>query len=67
MTERIELASRRNDEGASTVEYGLLTGAIATVVLAVAISLGTWVNAMFQDTCDRIDQTGTGVVADGSC
>lgn len=39
---------RRQDEGASAVEYGLLIAAVAAVVAVVAMSLGGVVSAMFE-------------------
>jgi pilus assembly protein Flp/PilA len=39
---------RRDEEGASLVEYGLLVGLIAVVCLAAVTLLGVNVNAMFQ-------------------
>jgi pilus assembly protein Flp/PilA len=67
MTRPMKLSSQRVDEGAAAVEYGLLVAAIAAVVLAVTFVIGTWAKGTYQDACDQIDQTGTGVVADGSC
>jgi pilus assembly protein Flp/PilA len=49
------LARRRDDEGASGVEYGLLIAAIAAVIVALAFAIGTFVHNGFQKTCDELD------------
>ena len=41
------------DEGASAVEYGLLLGAIAAVIIAVVFALGGQVVSLFSDTCSK--------------
>lgn len=53
--------SRRNEEGASAVEYGLLVAAIAALIVLVVFALGKIINTSFQDTCDTIaSESGTG-------
>ena len=37
------LARRRDDEGASGVEYGLLVAAIAAVIVGLAFAIGVFV------------------------
>ena len=49
------LARRREDEGASGVEYGLLVAAIAAVIVALAFAIGAFVNNAFKTTCDQLD------------
>jgi Flp pilus assembly pilin Flp len=55
------------DGGAAAVEYGFLVSGIATVVLVITVVLGTWVKGVLHETCDRIDQTGTGVMTGEGC
>ena len=43
------------DLGASSVEYALLIGAIAAVIVFTVFMLGGAVRSLFQDTCGRID------------
>ena len=51
---------RPNDErGASAVEYALLLAAIAAVIVIIVFALGGAVQALFSDTCDRIDNEVT--------
>jgi pilus assembly protein Flp/PilA len=38
---------RRNEEGATAVEYGLLVGLIAAVIIAAVTLLGTQINTLF--------------------
>jgi pilus assembly protein Flp/PilA len=44
-----------NDEtGATAIEYGLLVGLIAAVIVAVVGFLGTEINAKFQQVCTAL-------------
>jgi pilus assembly protein Flp/PilA len=45
---------RRNQAGASAVEYGLLAVAIAAVIVLIAFALGGLVQELFGDTCDSV-------------
>jgi len=51
------LALARRDDGASAVEYGLLVAAIAAVIVAIVFALGGIIENVFQDTCERIEQS----------
>jgi pilus assembly protein Flp/PilA len=44
----------RDDSGASAVEYGLIVGAIAAVVVAAAVGLGRVVEGTFSESCETI-------------
>ncbi len=48
------LLARRDDEGASAVEYGLLVAAIAALIVIVVFALGKVVNEVFKKTCDNV-------------
>jgi pilus assembly protein Flp/PilA len=54
---------RRNEEGASAVEYGLLVALIAAVVVLAVYAIGQLVHKGFQDTCSGIQK---GVTASGA-
>ena len=56
------LMNRRNDEGASAVEYGLLVAAIAAVIVALVFALGGVIQGAFQTTCNTI-KTGAASTA----
>lgn len=56
----------RNERGASAVEYGLLVGGIAAVIVTIVFFLGDNVKEMFSDTCDSV-QAETGVGAATTC
>jgi pilus assembly protein Flp/PilA len=43
-----ERFEKRNDRGATAVEYGLLVGLIAVVIIVAVTALGGKLNALFQ-------------------
>ncbi len=45
---------RRNEEGASAVEYGLLVALIAAVIVLAVFALGTLVTDTFKQTCSSV-------------
>jgi pilus assembly protein Flp/PilA len=47
-------AVRRDDEGATAVEYGLLVALIAAIIVGVVTILGTEIQGAFQDVVDAI-------------
>lgn len=51
--------TRRNEEGASAVEYGLLVALIAAVIVVAVFSLGGLVKSTFTNTCKGISSTAT--------
>ncbi len=46
--------ARRDERGASAVEYGLLVAGIAGIIVLTVFVFGAQVGALFQDTCDSI-------------
>jgi len=56
---------RRDEQGASAVEYGLLVAAIAAVIVIIVFALGGMVRDAFDSSCDTI--AGTAQVNDGTC
>lgn len=48
------LQERRDEAGASAVEYGLLVAAIAALIVLIVFALGGVVNDVFKDTCTEI-------------
>ena len=52
------IQKRRNEEGASAVEYGLLVAAIAALIVLIVFALGGVVQEAFTDTCDTIVSEG---------
>jgi pilus assembly protein Flp/PilA len=46
---------RRDEKGASAVEYGLLIALIAAVIVVAVILLGTAVSDVFQETADCVE------------
>lgn len=60
------IALRKNEKGASAVEYGLLVAAIAALIVIIVFALGGVVKDVFSDTCTTI-QTESGSGADENC
>jgi pilus assembly protein Flp/PilA len=54
----IASAKRRDEEGASAVEYGLLVAAIAAIIILVVFALGGFVKGAFKKTCDNFSSSG---------
>jgi pilus assembly protein Flp/PilA len=50
---------KRDEDGASAVEYGLLVAAIAALIVIVVFALGGIVRDVFKNTCDDIDARAT--------
>lgn len=57
----------RNERGASAVEYGLLVGGIAAVVVVMVFALGGKVSGMFKDTCDKVSAGNAAVTTTNDC
>jgi pilus assembly protein Flp/PilA len=60
------ITSRRNQDGASAVEYGLLVAGIAALVVAVVFVFGGVIKDSFKGTCNRVAQ-GSGTTASTTC
>jgi pilus assembly protein Flp/PilA len=48
------LVARKDEQGASAVEYGLLVAAIAALIVIIVFSLGGVVKDVFNKTCTTI-------------
>ncbi|RYU09615.1 Flp family type IVb pilin [Nocardioides iriomotensis] len=48
------LFNRKDEDGASAVEYGLLVAAIAALIVLIVFALGGVVKEVFTDTCSTI-------------
>lgn len=46
--------AKKNDEGATAVEYGLIIALIAAIIVGVVALLGTDIQAAFQTVVDAI-------------
>jgi pilus assembly protein Flp/PilA len=55
---------RRDDTGASAVEYGLILASIAAVIAIVVFAFGGTVRDLFTESCATIDSQ---VSANASC
>ena len=56
------LTARKDEKGASAVEYGLLVAAIAALIVIIVFSLGGVVKEVFNKTCTTV-QTGATTTA----
>ena len=61
-----KVADRKNEEGASAVEYGLLVAAIAAVIVLIVFALGSVVKGAFSKTCQDI-KNGTPITTASTC
>ncbi|MBQ6932300.1 MAG: Flp family type IVb pilin [Clostridia bacterium] len=53
----------KDEEGQGMVEYGLIIGLIAVVVIVALVALGPKIRDMFQDVNDTIDEIGASTPA----
>jgi pilus assembly protein Flp/PilA len=52
--------AKRDERGASAVEYGLLIAGIAALIVVIVFSFGGVVmNDLFKSTCDSVAQSAT--------
>jgi pilus assembly protein Flp/PilA len=51
------LMNRKDEKGASAVEYGLLVAAIAALIVIIVFALGGVVKEVFSKTCTSIKQS----------
>ena len=57
------ITSRRDENGASAVEYGLLVAGIAALIVAVVFVFGGVIKNSFNSTCQAIKNNGTATAA----
>ena len=55
--------AKKEERGASAVEYGLLIAGIAALVVVAVFALGPIVTEAFTDTCDQIDAGNASLAA----
>jgi pilus assembly protein Flp/PilA len=53
------ITTRRNQDGASAVEYGLLVAGIAALIVAIVFVFGGVIQEAFKGTCDTIAANDT--------
>ena len=61
------ILARRNDDGASAVEYGLLVAGIAAVIVAIVFLLGGVIQGAFQNTCNTVDNKAATTANTANC
>jgi len=55
--------AKRDERGASAVEYGLLIAGIAALIVVAVFALGPVVKEAFTDTCSTMTSTPTTISA----
>jgi len=60
------ITSRRNEDGASAVEYGLLVAGIAALIVTVVFVFGGAVRTSFSKSCGRVS-AGASASSTSSC
>ena len=61
----IQKLARRDEDGASAVEYGLLVAGIAALIVAVVFLFGGMIKNVFSNTCSKI--TTSASIAGSNC
>jgi len=64
------ITTRRNEDGASAVEYGLLVAGIAALIVAIVFVFGGIVQKAFNTTCGKVSSgvaNANGSVANTTC
>jgi len=61
------IQSRRTDDGASAVEYGLLVAGIAALIVLVVFALGGFVKGAFSKTCTAMSSNVTSATPTATC
>ena len=61
------ITSRRNEDGASAVEYGLLVAGIAALIVAIVFVFGGVIKDSFKGTCNTIAAKNTASGATTNC
>ena len=54
MLQYIRKLTKRDEDGASAVEYGLLVAAIAAVIVIIVFALSGFIKGAFSTTCKNI-------------
>lgn len=49
----------RDEKGASAIEYGLIAGLVAAIIIIAVTGMGTNVGEVFTGICNSIGGTGT--------
>ena len=47
---------KKNEEGVTAIEYGLIAGAIAVAIIAVLLILGDDIKTLFENTSSALQQ-----------
>jgi pilus assembly protein Flp/PilA len=61
------ITSRRHEDGASAVEYGLLVAGIAALIVTVVFVFGGVIKSSFNKTCGAIKSGNASGAGTGTC
>jgi pilus assembly protein Flp/PilA len=61
------ITAKRDEDGASAVEYGLLVAAIAALIVVIVFALGGVIRGVFSSTCTTIGDNAAASGAPSSC
>ncbi len=56
----------QDEEGATAIEYGLIAGLIAAVIVTSVTNLGTQINTVFKDIYDKLKPAAPAAGGNGS-
>lgn len=59
--------AKRDQDGASAVEYGLLVAGIAALIVAVVFLFGGMIKNVFDNTCTTIQANGSTAASGATC
>ena len=57
------MTAKRDEDGASAVEFGLLVAAFAALIVVIVFALGGIIRNVFQNTCGTISSNATSVTS----
>ena len=66
MLELMRNFMKKDEDGASAVEYGLLVAGIAALIVLIVFAFGGIIKDTFKSTCDRVANTGTSWASNAS-
>jgi pilus assembly protein Flp/PilA len=63
MLELIRNFMKKDEDGASAVEYGLLVAGIAALIVLIVFAFGGVIKNIFSDTCTKVAHGGAGAAS----
>ena len=63
MLELVRNFMKKDEDGASAVEYGLLVAGIAALIVLIVFAFGGVIKNIFSDTCTKVAHGGAGAAS----